>query len=378
MRGAILIAAVGLLIPAGVASAQVTGVVTQSTAELRFNPGVDFGTGGVVTFTGQNETGQTYDGGSSTSDYQVTTLLAPNEIHFANGATSAGAYTYSSTTTSIAVSFKNDGPVAVTPQLQSTILPGGFGFYVGDTNGCQPFTTASCPQVTPASGVGFKDLTHNPDAPAGIDLGGASFSFTISDDNSVIMSLSAFIRLDYNAADPASPTIVTSLTGFASSLTNFGLLTPFGSGSAIGYQWGETGLLVTFPSGPLAPGDSDTLSYTTVVSTYTLAGCDVACALVAYGGFGDPIGKSGGTGSDALGGPTTLASAATTSGVVRSIGGVSYGNFNYHRPTYVNGVLNFTAAVPEPAGWGLALLGMGLVGAGMRRRSTRRSAAEAV
>lgn len=372
MRSAMFMATVSLVVMGGAACAQVTGIVTQSTAELRFNPNVDFGNSGVVTHTGQNEAGLIYDGGASTSNYQVTTLLAPNDIHFANGATSAGNYTYSTTTTSIDVKFKNDGPAAVTPQLQSTILPGGFGFYVGDTSGCPPFTTASCSQVPPTSGIGFKNLTRSAAAPAGIDLGGTSFTFTISDGGSVIESLSASIRLDYNAADPASPTIITNLTGFASSLANFRLLTLEGSGSAIGYQWGETGLLVNFLSGPLAPGDSDTLNYTTVVSTYTLAGCDAACTLVAYGGFGDPIGKSGGTGSNAVGSPTTLAGAAPPNGGVRPIGGVSYGNFNYNRPTYVNGVLNFTgSAVPEPAGWGLALLGMGLVGMSLRRRSKR-------
>lgn len=370
MPKAISIAAFALLVLAGAAQAQVTGVVTQSTASLRFNPGVDFGTGGVVTYSGQNETGLVYDGGASTSNFQVTTLLAPNDIHFANGATSSGPFTFSTTSTSIAVSFRNDGPAAVTPQLQSTILPGGFGFYLGDTSGCQVFNTASCPQAAAASGLGFKDLTPNPGASSGTELGGASFTFTISDDTSVIESLSAFIRLDYNAADPASPTLVTSLTGFASSLANFRQLTPTGSDSALGYQWDETGLLVNFLSGPLAPGDSDTLNYTTVVSTYTVANCDAACSLVAYGGFGDPIGKSGGTGTNVVGGPTILAGRAAPGGVVGSIGGVSYGKFNYNRPTYVNGVLSFTAsAVPEPASWGLGLIGMGLVGLGLRRRS---------
>jgi hypothetical protein len=366
MRTTLIVAAFGWLAVGGAASAQVTGVVTQSTAQLQFNPGVDFGVNGVLNYAGQNESGLVYDGGASTTNYQVSTVLAPKEIQFANGATASGLYAYSSTTTSIAVKFTNDGAVAVVPQLQSTILPGGFGFYVGDTSGCQIFSTASCSQVTPASGLGFKDLAPNPGGPGGNAMAGTSFTFTISDDTTTIESLSASLTLEYNAADPGSPIVVPQLTGFASSLADFGLVTPPGSSSAIGYQWGQTGLTVNFPSGLLAVGASDTLNYTTVVNTYALASCDAACGIVSYGGFGDPIGKSVGAGEN------VVRPFGARPDVVSTIGGVSspYEKFGYALPTFSGRVLSLIgSAVPEPASWGLMLLGIGLAGVRLRRRT---------
>jgi len=364
MRATLIVAALGWLAVGAAASAQVTGLVTQSTAQLQFNPGVDFGVNGALTYVGQNEAGLVYDGGLSTANYQVSTVLAPNNIQFANGATASGLYAYSTTTTSIAVSFTNNGAVAVVPQLQSTILPGGFGFYVGDTSSCQIFSTASCPQVTPASGLGFKDLTPNPDGPGDNDLAAASFTFTISDNSSTIESLGAALILEYNAADPGSPIVEPELTGFASSLVDFGRVTPAGSSSAIGYQWAQTGLTVNFPSGLLAAGASDTLNYTTVVNTFALANCDAACGIVSYGGFGDPIGKSVGAGENVV-----------RPDAVSAIGGVNYGKFEFGLPTFSGHVLSFIgSAVPEPVSWGLMLLGIGLVGARLRRRPAAASA----
>ena len=72
------------------------------------------------------------------NSYQVSTVLEPNYIAFANNATIAGGAGIGSSitsSTSIAVTFTNTTGSSITPTLESTILPGGFGFYAGDLSG---------------------------------------------------------------------------------------------------------------------------------------------------------------------------------------------------------------------------------------------------
>lgn len=355
MRRLCLLAVLGLAPWTSSATAQVTGIVTNSRAALQFNPGVDFGVNGLLTFEGTNVTGHTSDGGTSDADYDVVTVLEPNNILFTNGVTANGGYNYSTTTTSIKVTFTNDGPLAVRPQLESTIFPGGFGFYISNTVGCG-FLTASCPQVSPASGIGFANLTRNGLNSTGTDLGGASFVLDISSDGGTLIDLGASMRLDYNAADPGSPFVVTDLTDFANTLDNFRLATPITSISSIGYHWDQTDILVDFPPGLLAPGDSETLTYTTTVSTYARSDCDSSCTLVSVAGFGDPIGKSGGPGTNLVS-PNDLSSA------------INYTTFAYEKPTFDGRILHMSGvAVPELADWCLMLAGLGLVGVALRRR----------
>ena len=148
MRTTLIVAALGWLALGGAASAQVTGIVTQSAAQLSFNPADGIGVNGVFNYAGSNETGLICDGEDSTTNYKVSTVLAPNDIQFANGGTATGAYAYSSTTTSIAVSFTNDGPLAVTPQLESTILPGASAFM----STTPAAATCPAPPAVPRSG----------------------------------------------------------------------------------------------------------------------------------------------------------------------------------------------------------------------------------
>lgn len=367
MRRALMSAALGCLFIGGGACAQVTGVVTESTATLQFSPTQSgLGSNGLLNFKGDNESGQITAANSSGSAYQVQTLLLPNDIEFSNGATSDGRYIYTSTTTQIQVSFKNDGSVAVSPQLVSSIVPGGFGFYV---DGSAP------PPIDHSSGgvsIGstFANLVRDRGAPTGTDLGGVSVSMDVTSNGSTIENISGGATLEYNARDPASPTLVTNFAGLASSLNNFGLVTPAGSSTTIGYQWGQTTLNFNLPGGLLQPGQSDTLTYTTVVTSYTRGDCLGGCDFVAYSGFGDPIGKSGGAGGALAGGLASLTGAGT---------GVSYARFDFILPTFTNGVVSLTATpVPEPADWALIAAGLALAGFGLRRRRANGLAARRI
>jgi hypothetical protein len=120
------------------ASADVTGIVTSRTVDSTSTSAphvvgsVDNGAGQFFTPIGSSPVYNNYN------SYQVSTVLEPNYIAFANNATIAGgAGTGSSITssTSIAVTFTNTTGSSITPTLESTILPGGFGFYAGDFTG---------------------------------------------------------------------------------------------------------------------------------------------------------------------------------------------------------------------------------------------------
>jgi hypothetical protein len=368
VRVAALFASCGFLVIASAASAQVTGVVTEARATLQFDPLLLINQ---AAYMGQNEAGLLSDEETSTGAYVVTSETAPNYIIFANGATASGGIISVTTTTSIAVTFTNDGSVAVLPQLVSSIDPGGLGLYLANQDSCDIGSTAACPQAAPGV-ASFSSQLLNPDG-SPTALGGASVSLTISDDAGTLDSLSAGIELDETAKGPL---ISTRFSSGALGLQGFGL-SPESDGTTLeGYQWGATDLLINFPS-VLAPGASDTLTYTTTVTSYVSDDCEGAdgefCGLVAYAGFGDPIGKGGGGGN-------VRSDAITPFDAPSGVDGVGYTAYGFALPTFRDGTFSLppvtlppgtVGGVPEPATWGLMLSGMALVGAVLRRRSPR-------
>ena len=93
--------------------------------------------------------------------------VTPTQILFGANATAQGYSANTSASTSVKVRFTNDGSAPVTPTLNSTIIPGGFGFYVAnpslgegtDSKGAY-LDINSSPQN---SGLGFDDfsvITH--------------------------------------------------------------------------------------------------------------------------------------------------------------------------------------------------------------------------
>jgi hypothetical protein len=368
MRVAALFAACGWLLMATGTAAQVTGVVTQAQATLQFDPRLDkIGKNGVLVFAGQNETGLVFDKVNSSGAYVVTAETKPDYIVFSNGSIASGGLVSVTTTTSIAVTFTNTASVAVRPELISTIDPAGLGLYLANTTGCDQSQISACPQVKPGT-EGFGFLSPNPDGGPTV-LGGASVSMTISDNFGTLKSLSAGIELD---GMDGGPSVTTSFSDGALGLKGFGLSPESDGTTLVGYQWDATDLLISFPT-TLAPGASDTLTYTTTVTSYTSDECDGACTLVAYAGFGDPIGKGGGGGNNRQ---------IVSPDLDPTLGadGVEYGAFGFAPPTFSNGDLDLptvtlpAGVVPEPASWGLMLAGFGGVGLALRRRSARQVA----
>jgi hypothetical protein len=287
-------------------------------------------------------------------------------------------------TTRLTITLTNNGTRAVTPQISSMVTPGGFGFYTAyslDSNGTaigDINTSISQPNID------FSGFGNNSGDPY---MAGASFAVDIASGKTTIESLAEALTITPPVtAGQFSHGPIVSLTGNGSTLNGFALVTPSGSTNEIGYQWSATSILLTLPGGPLQPGQSRKITYDTTVSSFTdgnatnvLCGSGVLCQpqLFAFAGFGDPLGKSVGTGGDGIGSAGEAGSPDDP-----GINGVAFSRFSIGLPTFDSNTgmlsvpvsntllpsLPLTSAVPEPGTWALTLFGVGFVGLRLRRR----------
>jgi hypothetical protein len=404
MSKIIVAGACGFLALSTAAWADVSGLVTSDGVKVVLGGGTPY------SLTGQNVADQINVGGTNEyGNYQISTAISSNYIDFANNATTQGDDAYVSSSTSIAVTLKNTGLFPVAPVIQSTIAPGGFGVYVASP-GANPTASpktgvvANINQTPQNSFQTFSDFAAQ--GGPGSDLAGASFSLTIASDGVTIESFSGALIVSQTPremGDPTPPATVTLIGG--TGLSGFGLVTPTGSDSAVGFQWNATDIAAAFPvsQGMLDVGESRTLTYDTTVTAFTSAGGTIgacggyqSCAtLQSYSGFGDPIGKGkGGTP------PAGAGLAALADGISpfddSGISDVYFPQFELALPTFnsTTGLLSAplvtnpttgapqelpslplsSMAVPEPQNWALMLVGMGLAGSGLRRRRARRLA----
>ena len=141
--------AVGISLAACAAGAQVTGVQTDTSASVQLTP--LFPTpypNGVVPITAlPNMSGAFSDGHGSYGTFATVSELAVDHIEFKNGNVSGGLYSQATTSTTIDITFMNDGLTAVLPQLQSTILPAGFGMYIADIGSGCAADISGCSQI---------------------------------------------------------------------------------------------------------------------------------------------------------------------------------------------------------------------------------------
>jgi len=377
-RFKLLLLSGGLVVNAATVQAQVTGVVTGTSATLTTATSGNVAT---TVFNGPQIGGR--DGNSEVSSgslYESTSRVGTGVVEFQSGNASAGQYNYFSSHTSVDIAFTNDGPDPVTPALHSTLTPAGLGFFVGSLDclnglgGCGPGQ----------SGVHtFQDFV--PDTlrePLSDNIAGASFNFTIksTDPNTntttVMYQLSGVASLVHDSTTGENK-VVTDLTDAEVALTGFRLNSPLGSESEYGVAWDATGIDVDFPEGLiLAHGESAVLTYETTVETFSRASCfgpigfDDGC-VIAYSSFGDPVGRRG---------SSTFAALLAAFEPEAAAGGIKFDTFAFNYPTFKDGVLTFTlangdtgggggeGAVPEPASWAMMVAGFGLAGGMLRRR----------
>jgi hypothetical protein len=372
----------GLLLMATAAPAQVTGYVTSRTLSYLESTG-DYGQYNGPVSTGAAQYYADVFGSANYNNYQVSTTIdnSTGYIDFANNGTSSGFGDSLTTTTVIQVNFKNDTNSAVNTTLDSTIIPGGFGFYVGNLAGNPTlqdpgFNTdlnqaplASDVNQTPEVSQGsFFDVdSYNPSP---WNIGNASFSFKILSGSTVVASYTASLALYLTGPPGAAPTGVDPVLtdSFSTPLTNFGAISVDDPTKAVGYQWDATNISV--PLGELAAGASTSLTYETSVTTDSESPGVPAFGydLIAYAGFGDPIRKSAGTGTDPYF-PLLELDAPTFDAAT---GELSAGAFQAYAPAQLPlDDIDLTAPAPEPGTWMLMLAGVGLVGSTLRRRRSR-------
>lgn len=361
MRLLYILAAATALLTSSVVQAQVTGVVTSTTATVTFKPDVS-GNNIVDSYSGQQIAAANGDNSfGSGGSFASTSKLATNSVAFENGNASSGAYTYLTSQTNVDVTYTNDSASVVTPQLRSTIVPAGLGVYVGFQ--CLADLT-SCPEYTQHRT--FQSFGSG----AGTNLAGASVDFKILSDNTVVYDLSASLDLVYDAATGKN-VFVDNLAQAQATLNGFGLETAPGSSTQYGFNWQATDLDIAFPPGTqLQPNQSATLTYQTTVQTYSRSQCFELMTngcLIAYSSFGDPIG--GGMPIKPGSNASIAALSANDFGPGDTISNLNFQNFAFNYPTFHDGVLGYQLApIPEPATWTLALSGVGFVGGAIRRR----------
>ena len=350
--GALAVAAA--LLSSG-ASAQVTGVVTSSTAAITFKPDAS-GQNVVYNYSGDELAGaKGANNFGSGASFVSTSKILPGLIAFENGNVSSGEYAYVTSQTDVDVTYANDTGGLVTPQLQSQIVPAGLGVYVGSP--CLAALT-SCPEY----GGGRDFQSFSADA-AGDPLAGASIDFKILSNGVAVYDLTASVSLVRDPVTGAN-VFVDSIAQAQSTLTGFQLETTPGSQTEYGFNWQATNIAIGLPQ--LDPGASATLTYQTTVQSFSRSTCfqlgGDAC-LIGYSAFGDPIGGGGGI-QPGLGG--------------LGIDSIDYQAFGFELPTFNNGILDFQllgplTGVPEPGTWLLVLGGFGLIGGALRRRASAAS-----
>jgi hypothetical protein len=383
-RSWICVVAICLLTAAG-ATAQVTSVGSSRSVTLADGPGALYISGAVGDSAVQY--GLPEGDFLEIDNYQVSADVTPTEITFANNATSQGPTTFTSTSTSVAVTYANSGNTSINDvRLASTILPGGFGFFMDSPQANPTFTGTSIGDVNqtpPSSVTTFDDVAAFAATGPGGSVGYAGFTFQIFNNGTLIDSYSGSVSL-FLTMNASNQVVYTVVPSSAPALSGFSLITPAGSDEAVGYQWDTTD--VSADLGPLAPGQTSTLTYVTTVTTssdltnfaYNCAGAEACPELLAYAGFGDPIRKSAGTGTDPYF-PTFELSLPTFDPGAGVLGGPQIEAVTPSLP--LSGVTpapfipipaSVLDPVPEPETWALMLLGTAVAGVALRRRAATR------
>jgi hypothetical protein len=386
-----------LIALATAASAQVTGEVVSQTvnAGSAFNGSV-----------GNSSVQFSFDtAGGVYQNYQTSTHIdnTLGKIDFANNSTVQGEGASLITSTNVTVNYTNNTGHTINPTLNSTITPAGFGMYMINSQGN--------PTRDPVPNGLVGDINQSPEAtcafPCGNDvvgiasdgvseiltLGKVSVSFQVLSGATTVADFSATLSLT-GSYDPANhsifnvlpPTLVYgSTTGL--TLNNFGLIAADDPNKAIGYRWDATPIVISL--GDLAAGASTSLSYITTVSAEdgVKGFSSITPQLLAYAGFGDPIGQNAGAlgVSDpefalmSLGLPTF----DTDTGVLSALAFNGYeaplplsdvddtGVIGTVDVPFSNRLANYSGPVPEPATWAMMLLGFAGLGGMLRRARPR-------
>lgn len=284
-------------------------------------------------------------GGSTKTKVTVNSSAAS----FESGVAASGSAASATSTSGLDITILNtsENQVLSIGTFGSTIIPAGMGFYMQDRSGGAAGNNIFTGYGQSNSAT-LQDLW--PSVGAGV-FAYSSFDFAVTSNDRTLYSLSGFLSLSFTEKG-------TLLRNYG--LTDAAIAMPsvevaFDNAVAYAYAWDATDIAFDL-NAVIAPGDGQTLQYRTTVNSYTKADClDTVTCLVAYSGFGDPIGRGGGI---------SFASRASN-----SITGIAFNETVVDRFDLIDTRLTpVGGAVPEPATWLMMIMGFGLLGSALRRR----------
>jgi hypothetical protein len=301
-------------------------------------------------------------GGTTKTVVQILSTEASFQSGVAVSGPKASAQSYSGVDALVAN--HSDGQVTIS-SITSTIIPAGLGFYVqnrqGDAVGGDPFT--GFPQSATSTFSQFYGASL-----AGKTIATAGFTFDIYANNlesDPIYTLSGLLTLGFDTAGNVVQGGDIQVAG--QSLDGF--TTEVNTTHALAYKWDATDL--TLPLNTLLEGGgTENLYYRASAFASTNVGClsSAWSCIVAYSGFGDPIGRGGGV----------EAASRTFAGVLGAAGPndpPDITNIHFDPQIITPFQLNLDSGggdpsgAPEPALWLSMILGFGLMGAALRRRA---------
>lgn len=326
-------------------------------------PGVSTNTrwGGAnfISFVSSGDAGVSFESSNTVSKiYPTSSGSRPGEI----------VQAFSGTTVSF--TFTNDGSEAV--RFDSLITAAGLGYYLAKVDSACAYS--GCPEV---SGVG---LLTDVSAYAPFDAASAGFEFVIQDNGRDLFRVSGGTSLSYNDDgdaffdDQFGTGFYGAGTGARGLLKGFTLASDVNDAAAHGFAWNDTPVSFLLGTGV------HHLTYTTQVRTSVNA-LTLSCGanVLAYSGFGDPIGRAGAVEEVASFGFSSFSSGCPADGPIR---GLNFTPSTFDEPTVDgNGKLVYgrqggdTGGVPEPATWATMIVGFGAIGTVLRRRRVMGAAA---
>ena len=347
MRALMITAAAAVLLSTAGAHAQTigaTGVASGSITQDALNIPVTPPTGYWV-------------GGGEGGSVEAIVKIKPSTVSFESGVAVSGGFASSTSSSGVDITLHNntDGLLQV-DNFGSTIIPAGMGFYLQDRTGGAQGNDIFTGYGQTNSGLAFEDL--DPTVTEG-PFAYSNFEFSVTSNDVTLYSLSGYASLTMDIYGNVERDFWLSDPGALD-----GLVTAYDNPFAYAFAWDSTHIVLPL-NALLEMGQSQVIEYRTTVTSFTRADCiNPTTCLVAYSGFGDPIGRGGGASFAAALGGFQMSSYG---------GGVSAFDINP-----ITGIVfdpqefvpfEFIAnAVPEPATWTTLILGFGLLGAALRRR----------
>ncbi|WP_337188676.1 PEPxxWA-CTERM sorting domain-containing protein [Phenylobacterium sp.] len=356
MRSAKYLAAGLVLLAANTAQAQSIDATPTGYGEIAETAVVPFST---TLPRGYNVINLGGRGGSVESIVEI----GASQVSFESGVAVSGAFSTATSYSGVDVTITNlsDGLLAIS-DFESTIIPAGMGFYLQERAGAATDNNIFTGYGQTFSGLTFEDLSTHVEAYSPFAY--ADFDFSVVSNDVTLYSLSGWISLAFDSEG----NVIQNYNLDVASAALDGFVLAFGSETlpnqlAWAYAWDSTNIVLPL-NALLESGQSQVIQYRTSVTAYTRSDCITATTcLVAYSGFGDPIGRGGGVEFESF-------------AAMRGFGALDA------EPKYITGI-NFSpqfidpvrltdggGVVPEPSTWAFMIFGFGFAGAALRRRRT--------